>query len=146
MNHFLLVTLHLLCAMIFVGTVFFEIFILDDLRSSLSRDEMRKVAIEVGRRLRRLMPFVLAILYSAGIAMAWGYRDVLARPFESSFATMLSLKILLAISVFFHFIVAVTLGARGRLRAKALRYIHGSVLIHVLSIVILAKAMFAFAS
>ena len=78
MSHFLLGPLHRLCAMIFVGTVFFEIFILDDLRSSLSRDEMRKVAIEVGRRLRRLMPFVLAILYSAGIAMAWGYRDVLA--------------------------------------------------------------------
>jgi hypothetical protein len=45
------------------------------------------------------MPFVMAILYGAGIAMAWQYRGDLAHPLESSFATLLSIKIVLALSV-----------------------------------------------
>ncbi|HLS69306.1 MAG TPA: hypothetical protein VK035_08180 [Kiloniellales bacterium] len=143
MNSFFLVTLHLLAAIAFVGAVFFEVFVIEALREPLGRGPMRLLEIEVGRRLRRLMPFVLAVLYGAGIAMAWGYRDVLARPLDSSFATLLSLKILLAVSVLLHFITAITLGARGRLRSRQVRIIHRSVVTHLLLIVVLAKAMFA---
>jgi hypothetical protein len=74
--------------------------------------------------------------------MAWQYRDELAHPFDSSFATLLSIKILLAISVLAHFITAVTLAARGRLRARQSHAIHLSVFSHVVLIVFLAKAMF----
>ena len=142
MSHFLLVTLHLLAAIAFVGAVFFEVFVLEAVRGPVGREAMRRVESEVGRRLRRLMPFVLAVLYGAGITMAWGYRGALAQPLGSSFATLLAIKILLAVSVLLHFITAVTLGARGRLRSRQVRFIHASVIVHVLLIVILAKAMF----
>ena len=85
---------------------------------------------------------MIVVLYSAGIGLAWQYRDVLAHPLDSSFATLLSIKIFLAVSVLIHFITAVTLGARGKLRSRQVRLIHASVFAHVLLIVLLAKAMF----
>ena len=126
----------------FVGTVFFEVLILEGVRKPLGREVMRSVETAIGRRARRLMPFVIATLYAAGIAMAWQYRDVLSHPFDSSFATLLTIKIALAISVLAHFITAVTLGARGKLKSRHSRFIHISVFCHVVLIVFLAKAMF----
>lgn len=142
MNHFVLVTLHLFAAIMFVGTVFFEVLILEAIRKPVGREAMRLLEMEIGRRARRLMPFVIAVLYAAGVAMAWQYRDDLARPLDSSFATLLTVKIGLALSVLVHFIAAVTLGARGKLKSRQVRFIHASVFLHVVPIVLLAKAMF----
>lgn len=142
MSHFILVTLHLFAAITFVGTVFFEVLILEAIRPRVGHEAMRTVETEIGRRARRLMPFVIATLYGAGIAMAWQYRAALAHPFAGSFQTMLTIKIILAASVLVHFIAAVTLGARGKLRSRHFRLIHLSVFSHVVLIVLLAKAMF----
>jgi len=76
------------------------------------------------------------------VGMAWRYHTVLAQPFESTLGTLLSLKILLALSVLAHFIYAVRLGAQGRLKSRQSRLIHLSVFAHVVAIVFLAKAMF----
>jgi hypothetical protein len=142
MGHFALITLHLFAAIMFVGTVFFEVLILEGIRKPVGRDVMRTVETAIGRRARRLMPFVILVLYGAGISMAWQYSDMLAHPFGSSFATLLWIKILLAVSVLAHFITAVTLGARGKLKSRHFKLIHLSVFCHVVLIVFLAKAMF----
>lgn len=142
MSHFVLITLHLFAAIMFVGTVFFEVLVLEHIRKPVGHEVMRTVEGAIGRRARQVMPFVIAVLYAAGIAMAWQYRDVLSHPFDSSFATLLSIKIVLAISVLIHFITAVTLGLRGKLRSRQVKLIHASVFIHVVLIVVLAKAMF----
>ena len=142
MGYFALVTLHLFAAIMFVGTVFFEVLILEGIRRPVGRDVMRSVETAIGRRARRLMPFVILVLYGAGISMAWQYRDMLAHPFGSSFATLLWIKILLAVSVLAHFLTAVTLGARGKLKSRHFKLIHLSVFCHVVLIVFLAKAMF----
>ncbi len=142
MSYFVLNLLHLFAAIMFVGTVFFEVLILEAIRKPVGREAMRSVESAVARRARQLMPFVILVLYSAGLGMAWQYRAALAHPFDSSFATLLWIKIILAISVLVHFITAVTLGARGKLRSRQVRFIHISVFSHVLLIVFLAKAMF----
>ena len=142
MSHFILVTLHLFAVIMFAGTVFFEVLILEAIRKPAGPAAMRIVESEIGRRARRLMPFVIIVLYSAGIGLAWRYRDVLAHPFDSSFALLLSIKIVLAISVLIHFITAVTLGARGKLKSRHVTFIHMSVFSHIVLIVLLAKAMF----
>ena len=142
MSHFVLVTLHLFAAIMFVGTVFFEVIILEGIRKPVGREAMRTVETAIGRRARRVMPFVMAILYGAGLALAWQYRDDLVHPLESSFATLLSIKIVLALSVFVHFITAITLSARGKLKSRHFKLIHLSVFCHVVLIVFLAKAMF----
>ncbi len=142
MSYFVLVTLHLFAAIVFAGAVFFEVLILEGIREPVGREVMRTVEGAIGRRARRIMPLVILVLYSAGIGMAWQYRDALAQPLQTSFATLLSIKILLAISVLVHFVTAVVLGARGRLRSRQVRFIHASVLTHIVLIVLLAKAMF----
>jgi len=142
MNHAVLVTVHLFAAIMFVGTVFFEVLILEGIRKPVGRETMRTVEIAIGRRARRIMPFVMIALYGAGIGMAWQYRDALAHPFDSSFATLLWLKIVLALSVLAHFITAITLLTTGRLKSRHFKIIHISVFCHVVLIVFLAKAMF----
>lgn len=142
MSHPLLLTLHLFAAIVFVGTVFFEVLILEGIRKPLGRETMREVELAIGRRARRFMPFVILVLFGAGIGMAWSYREALAHPFASAFATLLWLKILLAASVLVHFITAVTLSGAGRLKSRHFQRIHISVFCHVVLIVFLAKAMF----
>jgi hypothetical protein len=142
MSYPVLLTLHLFAALIFIGTVFFEVLMLEGVRKQVPREAMRAVEQAIGRRARRIMPWVLLVLYGAGIGMAWNYRAVLADPWSSGFGTLLTLKIVLAISVLGHFITAMTLMLRGRMTSRRSRIIHISVFIHVIGIVLLAKSMF----
>jgi hypothetical protein len=116
--------------------------ILEGARKHVSRRAMGEVEQAIGRRARRLMPWVLLILYGAGVGMAWNYRAVLAHPFQSGFGTLLTLKSFLAISVLGHFVRAVTWAASGRMTLRRHRYIHLSVFVQMIAIVVLAKAMF----
>lgn len=142
MSHFVLVTLHLFAAIMFVGTVFFEVLILEGIRNPVGAEVMRSVEKAIGQRARRIMPFVILVLYGAGFSMAWEYRNALAHPFSSSFGTLFTLKIVLALSVLAHFITAMTLITRGKMRAHHSHFIHHSIFFHMLLIVFLAKAMF----
>ncbi|WP_323018535.1 hypothetical protein [Castellaniella sp.] len=142
MSHSVLVTLHLFAAIMFVGTVFFEVLILEGIRKPLGREAMRNVELAIGRRARRIMPFVMIVLFGAGLGMAWQFRDALAQPFASHFATLLWIKIILAFSVLGHFIFAMTMSGTGRLKSRHFQIIHLSVFCHVVLIVFLAKAMF----
>jgi len=142
MRYTILLTLHLFGALIFVGAVFFEILILEGVRRHVDRDAMRAVEQDIGRSARRLMPWVLLVLYGAGFGMAWYYRGALAHPLDSHFGTLLTLKILLAFSVLMHFIRAITWVAQGRMTRGRSRIIHYSVFAHMIGIVLLAKLMF----
>lgn len=134
--------LHLFAAFVFVGTVFFEVLVLESVRRHLPQRVMRQVEAGIGRRARRIMPWVLLVLYGSGLAMAWRYRDVLAHPLDSSFALMLSIKIVLALGVAGHFLTAMALQRKGRLSGPVSRRIHLSLFWHMVGIVLLAKLMF----
>jgi len=142
MTYFILLTLHLFAALIFVGTVFFEVLILEGVRKHVPRDMMRTLESAIGLKARSLMPWVLMVLYGAGIGLAWHHRAGLAQPLESSFGLMLSIKILFTISVFGHFVTAMTLRRKGKLHDRHFRIIHVSLFCHMIGIVLLAKAMF----
>lgn len=141
MNYAVLITLHLFAAFIFVGTVFFEVLMLEGIRKQVPHDIMRSVEQAIGKRARRVMPWVILVLYSAGIGMAWHYRAMLAYPLDTTFAMLLSLKILLALSVLGHFITAMVLSTRGKMKTRHFQRIHLSVFLHMLGIILLAKAM-----
>lgn len=138
-----LLTLHLFAALIFIGTVFFEVLFLESFRRQLPARVMLLLEQAIGRRARQLMPWVLLVLFGAGIGMLWlRYWPLLAAPLQSSFGTLLSLKILLAISVLVHFLGAMLLFRTERMTVRWVSFIHRSVFIHLLAIVVLAKAMF----
>ncbi|MGB3290720.1 MAG: hypothetical protein WBA83_15715 [Burkholderiaceae bacterium] len=141
MNYLVLITLHLFAAFIFVGTVFFEVLMLEGIRKHVPHDAMRTVEQAIGRRARRIMPWTILVLYGAGIGMAWHYRAVLAHPLDSTFALLLTIKIVLALSVLGHFITAMILGTKGLLKTRYVQRIHISVFTHMVGIILLAKSM-----
>lgn len=142
MPYYVILTIHLLCAFVFVGTVFFEVLVMQAVRRKVPPDVFAAIERAIGDRARRLMPWVLALLYAAGIALAWQYRALLAHPLDSAPGTLLCIKIALAISVFGHFLFAMRLRRRGLLRGRTSRRLHLSVFAHVVAIVLLAKALF----
>ena len=141
MSYPLLLVLHLLAAIAFIGTVFFEVVMLEGVRRHLPQETMRDVERALGQRARAIIPWVLLVLYGAGIGLAWQHRAVLANPLSSSFGILLTLKIALAVSVFAHFVTAMVLMRSKRLNARLSRRLHLSIFCHVLAIALLAKAM-----
>lgn len=142
MSYGLLLTLHLLAAIAFAGTVFFEVVMLEGVRRHLPSQTMHAVERAIGNRAVRVMPWVLLTLYAAGIGLAWQHRAVLAQPLASGFGGLLAAKIVLALSVAGHFATAMFWRRRGLLNGRRSRRLHLSVFGHVLAIVLLAKAMF----
>jgi uncharacterized protein len=138
----LLLVLHLLAAIAFIGTVFFEVVMLEGVRRHLQRETMRDLERAIGQRARSVIPWVLLVLYGAGVGMAWQHRAALAEPSSSSFGLLLTLKIALAASVLAHFFAAMAMMRSGRLHARRARRVHVSVFCHVLLIAVLAKVMF----
>lgn len=136
-------TLHLFAALIFIGTVFFEVLFLENIRKQLPARVMMLVEQGVGRRARALMPWVLLVLFGAGLGMVWlRYLPSLATPLATSFGTLLMLKIVVAVSVLLHFLGAMLLFKWGRMTARYVHFIHGSLFCHMVVIVLLAKGMF----
>lgn len=138
-----LLTLHLFGAVIFVGTVFFEVLILESIRKKTSVRFMAAIESAIGARATRIMPWVLFMLYGAGIGMVLlRYSAFVLNPFESTFGLLLSLKILLTISVFGHFCTAMIMRVKGKLNGTFFKYLHLSVFTHMVFILLLAKWMF----
>ena len=142
MSYALLLILHLLAAIAFVGTVFCEVVMLEGVRKRLPQESMRAVERAIGDQATAVMPWVLLTLYAAGIGLALQHRAALAQPLASNFGLLLMLKIALALSVFGHFATAMVWRRRGVLGGRRSRRLHLSVFCHVLAIVLLAKAMF----
>ncbi len=143
MSYPILHTLHLFAALLFVGTVFFEVLILESVRKHVPAEAMRLLEHAIGRRARQLMPWVMLMLFGAGLGMLWlRYLPALAAPQASAFGLLLGLKVLLAVSVLGHFLLVMLLFHRGRMSLRLSQWIHLSVFGHVLAIVLLAKGMF----
>ncbi|MBE7375676.1 CopD family copper resistance protein [Pseudomonas lopnurensis] len=142
MSYSLLHVLHLLAAIFFIGTLFFEVTILGRIRQQLGEQAMTRVDRAVGARSRVVLHWVVLFVYGAGIGLGWYHREALADPLASSFATLLTLKILLAIGVFFSFGLVAILLRKGRMTPARYRAIHWAILLQMIGIVLLAKGMF----
>ena len=142
MTYLLLHILHLFAALVFIGTVIFEVLFLEPVQKRLPPDVRRALSQALAPRVRGVMPWVLAVLYACGLGMAWQYRGALASPGSSAFGALLLIKIALATSVLLHVITAMTLARRKRLHAALRSRVHLSVFCHMAGIVLLAKTMF----
>lgn len=141
MYPYLLVT-HLLAAIAFIGTLFFEVVIWHNARRQLSDTSQAGAEQAIAVRSRKVLHGVVVLLYGAGMGLAWQYRGALSQPLASSFGTLLSLKILLALSIIGHYLLLAYWLTHGRLSAARATWIRRSILGHMVLIVVLAKAMF----
>lgn len=135
-------TLHLLAAMAFVGTLFFQVLILAPAARRLDGTAMVPVSQALGQQARRVIHVVALVLYGAGISLAWSYRGLLAHPFATHFATLLTLKIVLALLVIGHYAALIVLRSKQRITPRSMHWLNISLLINAILIVICAKAMF----
>jgi hypothetical protein len=142
MTYLLLKFVHLTAAAFFIGGVFFEVMILSRAAQQLEGEPRERLSKALGQRARKVMHWVVLALFGAGLGLAWHYRAALHAPFASSFGTLLTLKIALAISILCHFLGVVFLMRTGRMTPARSRLIHVSVLVQMLAILFLAKAMF----
>ncbi|UJF25228.1 hypothetical protein L0B52_03500 [Suttonella sp. R2A3] len=139
-------TIHLFAAVIFAGAVFFEVLILEGIRKQFPAEFMNALEISIGSRARKIMPWVLLMLYGGGLGMIWGrYLPMLEHPLQTGFASLLLLKIILAISVLCHFFTAMFLLISKRMKSAYFKIIHLSVFTHMILIIFLAKAIFYWA-
>jgi hypothetical protein len=139
----LLLMLHLLCAILFIGVVAFEVLILEGIRSFLPVQHMTLVEQGIHIRGRKIMPPIVVLLFITGATMAYAHFEAMDwQIFDSSFGILLSLKILLALSVLVHFILAMKHSICGTMTSKIFKYTHLSVFIHMILIVVLAKSLF----
>ncbi|MBH2037520.1 MAG: hypothetical protein I8H73_32050 [Pseudomonadales bacterium] len=138
----LLHVLHLLGVIGFVGTLFYEVAILARVKPRLDPEQLGRLERALGARTRTVLHGVVVLVYGAGLGLAWQHRQALSSPFASVFATLLTLKIALAISVFISFGAVAMLLRSGRMTPALYRQLHWAVLMQMLLIVLLAKAMF----
>lgn len=137
-----LITLHLFMAVTFIGIVFFEVLILESIRKKLPAELMLQVQQGITTRARKIMPYVLALLFLSGIGMFHSHFSSLAQVTSSSFGILLSIKVILAISVLGHFFTAMYLAKKEKMSCSRFKFIHLSVFCHQVLIILLAKSMF----
>ena len=133
-----LLIVHLLAAIAFIGTLFFEVLIWHSARKQLAWSAQFTSDHAIARRSRQVLHAVVVVLYGAGIGLAWHYRGV---PWASHFGLLLSLKILLALSIIGHYLGLAYLLGRQRLSPRCATWIRRSILGHMVVIVVLAKLM-----
>lgn len=138
----LFVTIHLLCAITFVGAVFFEVLVIEPIEKKLPSGVGAQVAEAIPVRVRVLMPIVVTLLYPTGAAMFWVHFS--ARPdfFQTQFGWLLTTKVLLTFTVLGVFVTAMRAARRGTMDPCRFKYTHRIVGALMLEIVLLAKGMF----
>lgn len=142
MTYSLIHLVHLFCAIAFIGVVFFEVFILEGVRDTLGPTVMPRVEQGIISRAKRIMPWFVGTLFLSGIALGGFHYSQLPSPFSTSLGILLGIKILLALSVLAHFVNAMMAAQSGCMDSSRFQLTHLSVFIHMVLIVILAKAMF----
>lgn len=142
MMYGVLLVIHLLAAIAFIGTLFFEVFIWHAARRPLAQGVKDAADPAIAKRSRQVLHGVVLVLYSAGIALAWQHRGALSQSLSNSFGLLLSLKILLALSIIGHYLWLAYWLKSGRLTPDRACWLRRSILGHMVLIVVLAKAMF----
>lgn len=138
----LFVTIHLLCALTFVGAVFFEVLVIEPVERGLPDETGRQLADAIPRRVRGFMPVVVALLYLSGGAMFWIHFSSRPDFFHTKFGLLLSAKVALTFIVLGVFVSAMRAARKGTMDVCRFRYTHRIVGAVMLGIVLLAKGMF----
>lgn len=142
MLYALLLILHLAAAVAFIGTLFYQVVIWRAASAGLPQAALGELSARLSQVTRRVLHGVVLVLYGAGLGLAWQHRAALADPLSSAFASLLSLKILLALSIVGHYLAIALLLRRGRLDARRSQRLHLAILLQMGLILVLAKAMF----
>ncbi len=134
-------TIHLICAIIFLGYIFTDVILLTPLYKVLDHPTANKVFSTISKRGIKIMPLCLLLLILSGGAMVSRYIGSAHGFFTSNLQILLMLKIFFAACIFLMVIISLSCKFL-KLKNPLAKLIHPIALILGFLIVILAKLAF----
>ena len=127
MEHTLIVLVHLVCAILFVGAVAMEVLILEPVRRHIGQDTFRSVEFHLFRRIRRTYPAAILALYATGFHMYFGHvanHGGFEALLATRFGALLTVKMGLALGLLAIFVSSPFLFMRPRRRSVGVHLKH----------------------
>lgn len=142
MPYSLVLIIHLLCAIIFIGFVFADVVILPVMKKVLNEAEHQKVTNAISARARMIFPFTVLILILTGGFMFAKYINSDAGVFNSSLQILLLIKFILAMIIASGIVYSLSCKFMKKMPNPIMKHFHKFVLVVGVCIVVLAKLMF----
>lgn len=133
--------IHLFCAIIFVGYLFFDCVIYPNIKK-LGENIDSKVASAISKRAGKIMPICVLLLFITGGAMLSRYVGLESGFFTSNLQKILMLKVLLASIIFIAIIISLSCFYIFKCKNPLGKIIHPLALFLAFFIIIFAKIMF----
>ena len=142
MEYTLVQIIHLFCAIIFIGFVFADLFVLPAMKKVLNEDEYQKVTAAISRRARMIFPLSLLTLLLSGGYMIAKYINSELGVFNSNLQLLLILKVFLAVLIASGVVYSLVNKIFKKTPHPIMKHFHKFVLFSGIIIIILAKVMF----
>lgn len=134
-------TIHLVCAIIFLGYIFTDVILLSPLKKLLGNDIANKVFGIISKRGIKIMPLCVLLLVLSGGAMISRYVGSEIGFFDTSLQKFLMIKVILALCIVAMVITSLSCKFLG-LKNPLAKIIHPVALMLGACIVVLAKLAF----
>ena len=142
MEYTLVQIIHLFCAIIFIGFVFADLFVLPVMKKVLKEDEYQKVNVAISSRARMIFPLsLLTLLLSGGYMIAKNINSEVG-VFNSNLQLLLILKVFLALLIASGVVYSLVNKIFKKTPHPIMKHFHKFVLFSGIIIIILAKVMF----
>ncbi len=142
MSYTIALTIHLFCAIIFIGFVFADVVVLPAMKKALNEEEHQKVTNAISSRARMIFPLAVLILVLSGGFMLSKYINSELGVFNTSLQQLLMLKVLISLTIVIGIIYSLSRKLLKKQPHPIMKHFHKFVLIMGIFIVILAKFMF----
>ena len=142
MEYTLVQIIHLFCAIIFIGFVFADLFVLPVMKKVLKEDEYQKVNVAISSRARMIFPLSLLTLLLSGGYMIAKYINSELGVFNSNLQLLLILKVFLAVLIASGVVYSLVNKIFKKTPHPIMKHFHKFVLFSGIIIIILAKVMF----
>ena len=142
MEYTLVQIIHLFCAIIFIGFVFADLFVLPVMKKVLKEDEYQKVSVAISSRARMIFPLSLLTLLLSGGYMIAKYINSELGVYNSNLQLLLILKVFLAVLIASGVVYSLVNKIFKKTPHPIMKHFHKFVLFSGIIIIILAKVMF----
>lgn len=138
----LFLVIHLICAIIFVGYLFFDCIIYPNVKKMLGDEINNKVSNAIAKRGRKIMPICVLLLLITGSIMVTRWIGSEIGFFDTHLQQLLLIKIGLACAIFVMVAISLSCAFVFKCKNPLAKIIHPLALFLAFFIVVLAKIMF----
>lgn len=142
MEYTLVQIIHLLCAMVFIGFIFADLFIFPAVKKKYGTEAYTNMMTAIVGRGMKIYPLVVLILIITGGYMFTKYINSEAGIFNTSLQMLLLLKVFLVLLIILGVIYTMFCKLTKKEPVAFMKHFHAYALILSVGIVIIAKCMF----